>query len=146
MELLQNGRIIIDRITREIRQSQDIVTPLPESKGVEGFDPPTEFQFQDGHGVPDIQYLRYYLSGTDLYRQRITYYFSEEPGTFVYWDAVDQFLEPPESIVTDNKIIAEYISNIAFYGEDFTNIEVWLTKNNINEHIYSSVWGRNSRE
>jgi len=146
MELLQNGRIIIDRITREIRQSQDIVTSIPPTKTEEGFPPPNEFQFQDGHGVPNVQYVRYYLSGTELYKQRKVYYFSEEPNTYVYWDALDQYGQQPESQILEDKIIAEYISDIDFYGENFTNIEIWLSKNNIDEHIFSSVWGRNSRE
>ncbi len=46
-ELAQNGRIIIERITREVRQATDIVTTLPQTD--QGAANPTEIEFQDGH-------------------------------------------------------------------------------------------------
>jgi len=44
-EITQNGRVILERITREIRQAKEIVTDLPE----EELDPANEILFQDGH-------------------------------------------------------------------------------------------------
>ncbi|GAI52666.1 unnamed protein product, partial [marine sediment metagenome] len=44
-EITQNGRVILERMTREIRQAKEIVTELPE----EPVSPPNEIIFQDGH-------------------------------------------------------------------------------------------------
>ena len=46
-ELTQNGRIVIERITREVRQATDIVTVLPQID--QGAANPMEIEFQDGH-------------------------------------------------------------------------------------------------
>lgn len=48
-EIIQNGRVIIERISREIRQAKEIITLLPE----EEINPPSEIKFQDGH-LPEI--------------------------------------------------------------------------------------------
>ena len=47
-EITQNGRIIMDRITREIRQAREIVIELPN----EDIDSPSEIIFHDGHVPP----------------------------------------------------------------------------------------------
>ena len=145
LELVQNSRVVLDRLTREIRQTPEIVTALPATKSEIGFPPPDELQFQDGHGLTDIQYLRYYLIDESLYRQRIVYYFPEEPGTYVAWNAVDEFLQPPDSSVLENRIIAEYITDIDYYGDNNIYIEIWLQKFDITEHFYTGIWGRNTR-
>ncbi len=46
-ELVQNGRVVIERITREVRQTTDIVTTLPQTD--QGAANPAEIEFQDGH-------------------------------------------------------------------------------------------------
>lgn len=48
-EIIQNSRVIIERMSREIRQAKKIITSLPE----ENVDPPSEIKFQDGH-LPEI--------------------------------------------------------------------------------------------
>ncbi len=50
MELIQNGRVVIDAASREIRQAERIVNSLPDSKE-EGVD---EIIFEDGH----LEYIR----------------------------------------------------------------------------------------
>ena len=44
-EITQNGRVVLERISREIRQAKEIVTELPEER----IDAPNEIKFQDGH-------------------------------------------------------------------------------------------------
>ena len=44
-EITQNGRVILERITREIRQAREIITEIP----AERVNPPNEIIFQDGH-------------------------------------------------------------------------------------------------
>lgn len=44
-EITQNGRVVLERISREIRQAKEIITELPEER----IDAPNEIKFQDGH-------------------------------------------------------------------------------------------------
>jgi len=146
LELIQNSRVVLDRLTRELRQTSEIVTALPLTKSVIGFPPPNEIQFQDGHGLTDIQYIRYYLIDNSLYRQRIAYSFSEEPDTYVAWNAENEYGQPPNAAILDNKIIAEYITDLIFFGTSNISIEIWLEKKGVEEHFYTGVWGRNTKK
>ncbi|MDP2586502.1 MAG: hypothetical protein Q8P32_01905 [Candidatus Komeilibacteria bacterium] len=145
LEISQNARILLDRLSRELRQTPEIATDLPPDKNQVGWPPAAEIMFQDGHDQPEIVYLRYYLDQSAVYRQRLYYYFNEEPGTKVKWNAVDSFGQPPEQSVIEQKIIAEYVEQIRFYGADLTTIEINLKKNNNASHFLTSIWGRNTR-
>ena len=145
LEITQNGRIFLDRITRELRQAWAIATPLPADKNIEGFPPPTEIMFQDGHGVPDVEYIKYYLDGNQLKRQRIIYFFQTEPATHVFYDAKDDFGNSPQSQILDERTIAEYINQLILYGNTVTYIEINLSKNNSTQHFITGIWGRNIR-
>ncbi|MFH0987300.1 MAG: prepilin-type N-terminal cleavage/methylation domain-containing protein [Patescibacteria group bacterium] len=48
-ELNQNGRVVMERIVREIRQTDEIVTPLPDVPDNPASPPPAEILFHDGH-------------------------------------------------------------------------------------------------
>lgn len=50
-EITQNGRVILERMIREIRQTKEIIIELPE----EEIDPPEEIRFQDGHTLSIIE-------------------------------------------------------------------------------------------
>ncbi|MBU1131300.1 hypothetical protein KJ840_04160 [Patescibacteria group bacterium] len=143
LELIQNGRVFLDRISRELRQSVDIATPLPAIKNDPLLEPPNEIMFQDGHGLDDIQYLRYYLDSNTVKRQRIVYYFPAEPSIYVSWNTVDEFGNPPDYLVTEEKIIAEYLTDILYYGAGLINIEIYLEKYDSILHLFTAVWGRN---
>jgi type II secretory pathway pseudopilin PulG len=145
LELAQNGRIVLDRLSRELRQSIEIITPLPATKNDPGFPPANEIQFQDGHGLTTIQYLKYYLNNQELNRQRIVYYFSEEPSNYVYWNTVNQFGQLPQSQIVEEKTIAEYCNNLLFFGDDLINIDLYLTKQNSQLHLFTTIYGRNKR-
>lgn len=115
-ELTQNGRIALERITRDLRQATEIVTDLPESPG-EGT-PGTEIMFQDGHATAVIQYIRYYLSGTDLHREQRHYYFPSDPNTWVTSSAQDEDGNPPLYTTDSDQVKAEKISSLQFWGEE----------------------------
>ena len=80
-ELTQNARIALERMSREIRQAQDIIDPLSMPPSA---DSPTQniIVFQDGHTIfstpsPDstcfIQYIEYTISNNNLNRTIIQY-------------------------------------------------------------------------
>lgn len=48
-EINQNGRVILERLSRELRQAKEIITSLPDESDVPGSSPPSEVVFQDGH-------------------------------------------------------------------------------------------------
>ncbi|MFA5047789.1 MAG: prepilin-type N-terminal cleavage/methylation domain-containing protein [Patescibacteria group bacterium] len=143
-EIIQNGRVIIDRLVREVRQAQKMVTNLPPDTS----DPdnlPDEIIFQDGHDNSVIKYIRYYLTGSDLKRQVIAYYFADDPDNYVYWDATDNADPhgPPTMIVLEDRVIGEYVDDVEFWGNKLININIYLYKNNHSEIINTAVYGRN---
>ncbi len=146
LEITQNGRIFLDRISRELRQTPEVATSLPATKSEIGFPAPKEILFQNGHDLSALEYLRYVLEGNSLKRQRIIYFFPAEPAVQVTWNARDEFGNPPQSQTLEDRIIAEYLSDLAFWGSSLVNIDVWLAKGTNNLHLFTSVWGRNTRQ
>ncbi len=148
-EITQNARVVIDRISREIRQTQDMVSDLPPDASNPA-ELPQEIIFQDGHNNIDnnnpatsIQYIRYYLDGHNLMRQTIAYYFSDEPGTYTHWYAKDKTGQSPLMTSTTPRIVGEYIDDISFWGDKLININITLSKENQTQTIFTSVYGRN---
>lgn len=60
-EITQNGRVVLERITREVRQAEEIVTPLPQID--QGESNPSEIEFQDGH-IPSVSIIGTAQGGT----------------------------------------------------------------------------------
>lgn len=138
-ELAQNARITLDLMAREIRQANEIVTVLP----ITDSSAPAELEFEDGHTATQIQYIRYYLNGTNLKRQIKVYYFDATPLTYVFWDDVDPF-GPPSSTTLDDQIIGEHFSDLDFWGDGNINIELILTKGIEQMEMKSMINPRNS--
>lgn len=140
-EITQNGRVILDRMIRELRQTPEIVTQLPENN-----DPASttnEIMFQDGHDMSSINYIRYFLDGNNLDRQELYYYFPDDPDTHVAWYATDQDGSAPDLISSTPRIIGEYVDDIEFWGVKLININIYLSKNNGSEILNTAVYGRN---
>lgn len=138
-ELIQNARVFTDKITRELRQTPEVVTILPEtSTGA-----PSEIMFQDGHNNLTIIYIKYYISGSNLNRQELHYYFTSDPATYVRWNADNGFGGPTEAVDSDN-LVGEYINSLSFFGsQNIINIEANFAKNGENNYIATKVAGRN---
>lgn len=143
LELSQNSRVIFDRLTRELRQSVKLVTSLPPTKDDPNNPPPAEIVFEDGHQTSSVQYLKYYLRGTDLYHQVKVYYFSSDPTIYVHFDDHDQNDQPPTEQILEDKKIGEYLANLQFYGQALVNIEATFNKNNYQLRSSTSILGRN---
>lgn len=141
-EITQNGRVILDRMIREIRQTPDIITAIPTA----ATEPiPTEIMFQDGHDMSQIRYIRYFLDGTDIKRQVIVYYFASDPNYFVHSYDTDEPEphNPPIQQILEEKVVGEFVSDIEFYGGQLLNINLYLSKNMQTSIISTSVYGRN---
>lgn len=113
-ELTQNARIALERISRELRQSPDIITPLST-------DPQTstsEIMFQDGHNlltVPppecEYQYITYKISGSNLIRFTSHYHLTDQ-AICVKYDPNQSQIEHKDL----EQIKAEKLSQLQFWG------------------------------
>lgn len=137
-ELIQNSRVSLDLMSREIRQAKKIITALPATN----LNAPNEITFEDGHDVSDINYINYSLQGNQIYRRVYVYYFDTDPDVYVHYDDVDAF-GPPENMIIDEKIIGEYFNDLIFYGNGNINIEMIMEKNNTEIFLKSVVNPRN---
>lgn len=142
-ELANNSRIIIDRLTRDLRQARQIATPLPTVSNDPNLSPPNEIEVQDGHNTNSIRYARYYLAGTNLKRQIREYYFPAEPEILVTFDAVDDFSNPASVRIIEDELVGQHITGLAFYGINLITVELQLTKGQIVHTTATQFYGRN---
>jgi len=142
-ELAQNARISLERISRDLRQTERIVTELPPDN-TDPLNPPLAYlQFQDGHNTNQVQYIKYYLDSSNLKRQVVHYYFSNNPGTWVAWNAQDQFGNSPQESIDEDVVKADKISALTFYGEKVISIDLQVTNGEFTFDFQTKVWGRN---
>jgi len=130
-ELTQNARIALERMTREVRQTGEILTTAP-----------TEIKFQDGHIPSQIQYLTYYLSGTDLHRKLSYYYCSNDSLTKVKWSTPCAPYTLQEEIDSDN-VKAEKITSLQFVGTPVITINLTVSDGNISYQFETKTLARN---
>lgn len=143
-ELTQNARVCLDRLSRELRQSVNIVTALPPTDSDPENPPAEEIFFQDGHEISQITYLRYYLDGTNLMREHKAYYFASEPTVYVTYNTTDQYGNLPDKKILENRIIGEYFSQLKFWDNSGSiSIAIELNKGSNNFKIRTSVYPRN---
>jgi len=143
-ELTQNARVCLDRLSRELRQSVNIVTALPPTDSDPENPPAEEIFFQDGHNISQITYLRYYLDGTNLMREHTAYHFASEPTVYVTYNTTDQYGNSPDKKILENRIIGEYFSQLKFWDNSGSiSIAIELNKGSNNFKIRTSVYPRN---
>jgi len=142
-ELSQNSRIIFERVSRDIRQTRDIATVLPPDADDPINPPPDDIELQDGHQIDFFQYVRYYLDGTDIRRQVRRYYFAEDPGVLVPYDAEDDFGNPPLITIVSDNLVGQYVTAIGFYGIDLITVELTLQKGSVIHPTATQIFGRN---
>lgn len=147
-ELTQNARISMERLSREIRQNIEILTPLPSDFTVGT--PPSEIKFQDGHnywpGIGKIQYITYKLEGTDLHRIVSHYAFEAAPDDWVLYSTLgsdgvsipDEIFEPGS-----DQIKAQNITEIQFWGTKTITINLAVSNDIQTYHFETKALGRN---
>ena len=140
-EAVQNSRVILERMTREIRQAREIVTELPDDEvGATGI-----IEFEDGHTTTSYRYICYYQENSDVKRKVKRYYFPSDPSIFFPWNATS----PSEALVATTVegpvTIGEHIelAGLKFWGSRVINISIALTKNNQSIDSSTKIFGRN---
>lgn len=156
-ELLQNGRVILERMAREIRQAEEIVTFLPQVADNPDSPPPSEIEFQDGHSPSpyehlgsDYYYIRYYLSTStgEIYRQYRVYCFDSCSICDGYFQWNDTIIELEETVYPnpcdlEEKIIGEYVDDLKFWGAGLIDISLILKNRGQELDLQTKLFGRN---
>ena len=133
-DLNQNVRIALERISRDLRQTNAIITTLPSS----------EIKFQDGHDTSQIRYINYYRDTDNNLYQRIShYYFPIDPFTYVRWNEVDGKGKLPLEEEDSNKIKAEKITSLSFEGSQIITINITAADSENTYSAQTQVLGRN---
>ncbi len=137
----QNGRVVFERLSREIRQATEIVTELPDEEA----SATSTIMFEDGHISEPYHYIRYFQDNSLIKREVIGFYFSEDyDETLVPWDAVP----PPGQILLvkttqEAQTIGEYVTQLKFWGSEMVNIILNLNKKENNLRLRTNIFGRN---
>lgn len=142
-ELAQNARITLERISRDIRQTERIVTDLPNSSTDPLNPAPDNIQFQDGHSNNKIQYIRYYKDEENLKRQIVHYYFEDDPDVWVAWNAVDHLGQPALQALDEDVIKANKVQSIYFFGDKVININLTVIEGDTSFTFTTAIFGRN---
>jgi len=149
-ELTQNARVALERMSRDLRQTTEILTNLPEDPGAGT--PPSEIKFQDGHNFwptsGQIQYITYYLSGTDLHRRLSHYTFTvpceTAPSiTWVLWSTRDGSNSLAPECTDSDVVKAEKISSLEFWGVKVITINLATSDETSTYHFETKTLGRN---
>lgn len=156
-EILQNGRIISERMARELRQADELVTQLPQVPDQPENPPSKEIEFQDGH-LPspyaylgsEYYYIRYYIAeGTnEVHREYIVYCFDACGVCSEYFRWNDTKMEGEVEAGTfpcqlEDRIIGEYAQDMSFWGAGLINISLTLQKDSEQIDLNTKVLGRN---
>jgi len=156
-ELLQNGRTILERISRDLHQATELVTQLPQTPDVPQNPPPSEVEFQDGHTPSPYQglgsnyyYIRYYLNADtgEIYRQYRVYCFDACGTCSAYFRWNDTKMVEGQPVSThscdlEDKLVGEYVQALKFWGAGLINISLDLYKDGRVVNLKTAIYGRN---
>ena len=138
-EIRQGARIAMERISRDLRQSEEIISDLPENIAT----PTAQIKFQDGHETSKIQYIEYYVKDNALYRKYTHFSFAYSTDQWVYWDTKDNNSQSPNETTDLDEIISENFVNLSIWGKSKINISITVEQNQQSETYTTTVLGRN---
>lgn len=140
-EVIQNGRVILERMTREMRQAKEVVTVLYEDES----GATSTILFEDGHTSTSYNYIHYFTQDSTVEREVLGYYFSgDTQQALVPHDAI-----PPEGQtlqiknIEETVAIGEYVTSLKIWGNSKINIKIQLTKKNKSIELQSEIFVRN---
>ncbi|MBI4135340.1 hypothetical protein HY477_01235 [Candidatus Uhrbacteria bacterium] len=142
-ELTQNARIALERIARDLRQAETLVSALPETDSDPENPPPSEIEFYDGHDPDALTYIRYHLVDGTLLRELSYYAFPSDPNVRVYHNTLDQFGNLPDKTVTEDLTVAELVLNLEFFGEENITILITVAQSDISITVPTTIFARN---
>lgn len=122
--LAQNGRAVIDRISRDVRQAVRFATTLPADRA----EALTAIEFEDGHDVDENGpiYIEYSFESTEengftvgsVRRSRHYYYLTTNPERRLPFDSgiLGENNFAKQNIESDSYIVAENVTGLRFWG------------------------------
>lgn len=149
-DINHEGRKILKHLSKEIRQTGEIITELPQ---IEGGDNPSEIEFEDGH-IPspyeylgsDFYYIRYLIYSSDgqspyqLKRQYRVYCLDDCEVCDTYYSWSEEQVHPCN---LEENIIGSHIADLEFWGVGLINVSVSLEKGNQKLNLKTKILGRN---
>ncbi len=138
-EISENGRIILKKITRELRQTREIVTDLPATSAATT----DTLEFEDGHRQEPYHYIHYFKEENEVKREVKRYYFPSNPQEFLPWTATSSEEDLSVAITEGPTVVGRYVSKLEFWGEPAVNILVSLEKEGKEADYQTKVFGRN---
>jgi len=143
-EVNQNGRVILERMTREIRQAKELVTELPDALDSEIPPQATDScEFEDGHGPEPYHYIRYFKQDKEAKREVKRYYFASNPDEFLPWNATSSEEDLVATTTEGPETTGEYVLDLKFWGSPVINIFLTLEKNDKKIDLNTKIFGRN---
>ena len=156
-EVLQNGRVVLERLSRELRQAVEIITALPQTPDSPENPPVNEIEFEDGHHPSpyqdlgsDYYYIRYYLDEekSEIIRQYRVYCFEDCLSCLSYTRWNDLKMEGEEQISPhpcnlEERVVGEYARSFTFWGSNLVYIGIDFSKHNESLRFETNVSGRN---
>ncbi len=124
--LAQNARVVIDRLSRELRQSPVLVTNFPADSTDNSVTQPNQVEFEDGH-AGDLSYRRYYISGTILKLETKEYYFPAAPTVRVQWSATNVAAGLQSRVLSTVDVADQVASIVGYDGGGVLNLTVTTT-------------------
>jgi type II secretory pathway pseudopilin PulG len=147
VNLSQNARIVIDRLSRELRLTQDVVTTVPANVSDLSVSQPGQIEFQDG-AANDLTYRRYYISGSTVELDIKEYLYpsgtSGAPTGRVLWNAPAISGKTPVANVISTQDIADNAQSFVFYGGDFLQLYFTTTDGLQSFTARTTILGRNT--
>jgi prepilin-type N-terminal cleavage/methylation domain-containing protein len=115
IDLSQNARIGLDKISRELRQTNSVISTLPPT-GTDSSNPPaTEIAFQNATSS-QIQYIDYHIVSNNLNR-KVYHYYSGSSSNWVSYNTSGATYQLDQDLT-----IANNIASIQFYGQSTITI------------------------
>jgi len=139
-EAVQNGRVILERISREVRQARKIIGEFPDQE----INATDSIAFEDGHISDSYHYIHYFKTDTEIIREVLAYYFSGDENTLVPHNAAPPAGQTRETIILESqKTIGEYVKDLNFWGSKTINIKMILEKEDKIFKLKTKIFGRN---
>lgn len=142
VEITQNGRVVMERIAREVRQAKRIIGDFPNERE----SALNEIFFEDGHILEPYHYIHYFKDNQEVKRQVVGYYFSED---------LEETLQPREAVPPGGQtleektlelpaIVGEWVNKLEFWGsEGVINMSLILEKKDKTFNLETRIFPRN---
>lgn len=139
--IAQNARVVIDRISRDLRQAVSVTTSVPEIR----IEASASLEFEDGHEINPAgpTYIKYELINDEIWRSRHYYYDESNPDIRLPFNPVlyEQGAYEVQELPSESYKIAENVTDLAFWGTDnLVQIDVELQDDpNLPSQIFHSA-------